>query len=174
MTVVSFPPPHELVGSQRGARAGGEHPAYSAEELRNLAVVTDFRAAAFADRAQFLASDVRVARIGMSTLATTSGLGSSGYQHDSLTGREDTLLSLVARDDVVWGVWTLTAAHTGTLFGIPATGRTVSITEVGIWRLTDGLIAEHWYFADELELLHQLGLYPPPRVDDDAEQRNDS
>ena len=33
--------------------------------------------------------------------------------------------------------------------------------EVGLWRVEDGVIAEAWYFGDELGLLRALELNPP-------------
>jgi hypothetical protein len=29
-----------------------------------------------------------------------------------------------------------------------------------MWRIEDGLIAEGWFFGDELGLLRQIGMYP--------------
>jgi SnoaL-like polyketide cyclase len=60
--------------------------------------------------------------------------------------------------DRVWAVWSLTATHSGPPYGSPATGNKIDITEVAIWRFEDGLVAEHWYFADEFAMLRQLGV----------------
>ncbi len=56
--------------------------------------------------------------------------------------------------------------HTGTLQtpngDIPPTGRRVSLRQVAVQRIKDGVIAsEHLYF-DQLELMAQLGLAPAP------------
>ncbi|MDH3398973.1 MAG: ester cyclase, partial [Acidimicrobiia bacterium] len=71
------------------------------------------------------------------------------------------LIELTAKDDKVWGIFRIVGTHTGTVYGIPATGKTIDAIEVALWRLRGGLIAEAWYFGDELGLLRQLGVAPP-------------
>ena len=53
--------------------------------------------------------------------------------------------------------WTLTATHTGTFMGAPATGRKVIMTGIDIERIEKGKIAEHWGGEDMLGLLQQIG-----------------
>jgi predicted ester cyclase len=78
---------------------------------------------------------------------------------ESVADRRNVLLELTAKDDKVWGIWKVTGTHTGSIYGIPATGKPIDVIEVGLWRIADGLIAEAWYFGDELGLLRQLDLY---------------
>ncbi|PKB71657.1 MAG: hypothetical protein BZY87_04610 [SAR202 cluster bacterium Io17-Chloro-G6] len=52
------------------------------------------------------------------------------------------------------------ATHTGEFNGIPPTGRQVGWTEIHIYRLEDGKIAEQWSEIDLLGLLVQLGAIP--------------
>ncbi|MET9958583.1 ester cyclase [Streptomyces sp. NPDC006326] len=47
--------------------------------------------------------------------------------------------------------------HQGTFFGIPATGRTLNFQSIDIWRVEDGLLAEHWDQLDVAGMFHQLG-----------------
>ena len=56
------------------------------------------------------------------------------------------------------------ATHTGEFNGIPATGKQVGWTEIHIYRLVDGKIAEQWSEIDLLGLLVQLERYPEPRL----------
>ena len=49
------------------------------------------------------------------------------------------------------------ADHTGSLMGVPATGKRVSITGIFIARLDDGKLAEYWREEDSLGLMQQLG-----------------
>jgi steroid delta-isomerase-like uncharacterized protein len=49
-----------------------------------------------------------------------------------------------------------TGTHRAEAFGVPATGRSVRTQEFAFYRLADGLIAEVWVTAGNLELLHQL------------------
>jgi steroid delta-isomerase-like uncharacterized protein len=58
--------------------------------------------------------------------------------------------------------WTITGTHQGDLFGIPPTGKRVSIAGIDIIRVTDGMMAEHWLSVDQLGLLQQLGIIPTP------------
>lgn len=44
-----------------------------------------------------------------------------------------------------------------TLFGIPATGREITLTSTRIVRERDGKFVEHWGNSDELGLMQQLG-----------------
>ena len=44
-----------------------------------------------------------------------------------------------------------TGTHTGELFGIPPTGKRISIDHVEIWRIEGDKIVEHWGGTSELE-----------------------
>ena len=96
----------------------------------------------------------------MFSLGLMSGTGMAGYRPDSILDRVDIIEDIIAKGDRVWAVWSLTGTHTGTLYGFPATGNKIDITEMAVWRLKDGLVAEHWYFADDLSLLRQLEVVP--------------
>ena len=54
--------------------------------------------------------------------------------------------------------WTATGTHTGDLGGIPATGRTVSITGMNFSRIVNGEFVESWGSWDRLGMFQQLGL----------------
>jgi steroid delta-isomerase-like uncharacterized protein len=63
---------------------------------------------------------------------------------------------LIAESDVVAARWTSTATHRGAFLGIPATGRQVTVTGSGLFRLADNRIVESWDHFDALGLLQQL------------------
>ncbi len=69
---------------------------------------------------------------------------------------------LMADGDKVIERTQTSATHTGEFNGIPATGRQVGWTEIHIYRLEDGKIAEQWSEIDLLGLLVQLGAIPGP------------
>ncbi len=69
---------------------------------------------------------------------------------------------LIAEGDKVAGRVTAYGRHTGDLFGIPATGKEIRVTGIAIWRVRDDRIVEHWHETDQLGLLQQLGVLPPP------------
>jgi len=53
---------------------------------------------------------------------------------------------------------TVRGTHDGEFMGRPATGRSFAVTSVGIFRIADGRIAEHWGVFDQLAMLGQLGV----------------
>jgi predicted SnoaL-like aldol condensation-catalyzing enzyme len=66
---------------------------------------------------------------------------------------------IVAEGDIVM-VWsTTTGTHTGgEWLGKAATGNSLSFDVIDVFRLQDGLIAEHWDVADTFGLFSQLGI----------------
>lgn len=54
----------------------------------------------------------------------------------------------------------MTGTHTGALFGIPPTGRRLTVEQMQIERIENGKIAEHWRRTDDLGMMRQLGLLP--------------
>ena len=52
------------------------------------------------------------------------------------------------------------ATHKGALMGKPATNKKVRWSEIHIYRLKDGKIAEHWAEIAMMELLQQCGVLP--------------
>ncbi len=75
-----------------------------------------------------------------------------------------TVEQMVAEDDQVAWCWTIQATHTGPFQGIPATGKTITITGMNLMRLADGILVENWGEQDTLGLLQQLGAVPAPRA----------
>ncbi|MBX4929812.1 putative SnoaL-like aldol condensation-catalyzing enzyme [Rhizobium binae] len=55
-----------------------------------------------------------------------------------------TIHDQIAEGDKVTTRKTISGVHTGTLLGVPATGRDVSIGAIDIVRIQDGKYAEHW------------------------------
>lgn len=73
-----------------------------------------------------------------------------------------TVEDLLADGDKVIERTTARATHTGEFNGIPPTGKPVTWTEIHIYRMEDGQIAELWSEVDLLGLLVQLGAVPGP------------
>jgi steroid delta-isomerase-like uncharacterized protein len=65
-----------------------------------------------------------------------------------------------AEGDMVAVRWLVSATHQGELMGIPATGRSLSIAVIELFRLTGGKIVEQWVAIDNLGMLQQLGAIP--------------
>lgn len=71
------------------------------------------------------------------------------------------LLQIVAEGDTVVERFRASGTHTGgPLMGVPATGRTLVLDGINVFRIVDGRIVERWGRLDELGLLRQLGLVP--------------
>jgi predicted ester cyclase len=131
------------------------------EEAAALAVVAAYRAAKVSDRPPFLAEDFKRHRAGFTHIGELWHHEGPGMTDDSVPDRENLLLELTAKGDRVWGIFRVVGTHRGPVYGIPATGRHIDVIEVGLWRVEGGLIAEAWYFGDELGMLRQLAQNPP-------------
>jgi predicted ester cyclase len=71
--------------------------------------------------------------------------------------RED---DLIVSADAVVERSSARATHRGSLMGEPPTNKAVAWTEIHIYRMRDGKIAEHWVELDRLGLFTQVGLVP--------------
>jgi steroid delta-isomerase-like uncharacterized protein len=67
--------------------------------------------------------------------------------------------AIADRDRVVTR-WRLEGTHEGSLLGIAASGKRVSIEGIRIDRIENGKIAESWMQMDSLSLLEQIGALP--------------
>lgn len=76
-----------------------------------------------------------------------------------LTWRAD---ALIAEEDLVAARTTMTGTQRGDFFGVPPTGRRVTVSGVHVLRVQDGKLVEHWGNNDDLGLLRQLGALPDP------------
>ncbi len=79
--------------------------------------------------------------------------------------RHDTIEQMIADGDRVGMLFRVEGTHEGNFFGIPATGRTINVYEIGMFRLEEGKIVEGFFMGDELGLLQQLGTGLPARSD---------
>ncbi|MDQ4128857.1 MAG: ester cyclase [Actinomycetota bacterium] len=69
---------------------------------------------------------------------------------------------MIAEDDKVAVRYTLEGTHEGELFGLPPTGRRLSIKSITVERVSEGKIREHWRITDSLDMMQQLGAIPAP------------
>lgn len=74
-----------------------------------------------------------------------------------------TILDEIFTADKVVHRWSLTGTDAGGVMGMPASGKSLTFTGTTTVRMNDeGKIAERWANVDELGLLQQLGVVPPP------------
>lgn len=72
-----------------------------------------------------------------------------------------TVEDMVAEGDRVAARFVARGIHRGDFMGQPATGRSITMTGIEIFRIEKGRIAELWGEANLLGLMGQLGILPP-------------
>ncbi len=65
---------------------------------------------------------------------------------------------IFADGDKLVKYWQFKGKHTGTFFGIPATGKDVDVIGCTIAKMKDGKIAEEQDFMDNLDFMQQIGI----------------
>jgi steroid delta-isomerase-like uncharacterized protein len=80
----------------------------------------------------------------------------------SMPDQEITVEMLVAEGDKVAAYATYSGTQTGPMGELPATGNYAAIKFLSIFRIEENRIAELWVEWDNLAMLNQLGLFPPP------------
>ncbi|MFE4547041.1 ester cyclase [Streptomyces sp. NPDC056785] len=84
-----------------------------------------------------------------------------------LKGFKMTVLDQIVEGDKVVTRWSFSGVHTGTVFGIPASGRDVTLSGISIDRVMNGQSVEHWSegnfgrFLDELRGVSDPGSATP-------------
>ena len=66
----------------------------------------------------------------------------------------------IAEGDKVVTRWTGHGTHKGELAGIPATGKSATVTGIGVDRVVNGKIVESWGIFDQFGMMQQLGVIP--------------
>jgi predicted ester cyclase len=83
----------------------------------------------------------------------------------SFTDVEMTIDMLVAEGDMVAVYGVYSGTHTGQMGPHSPTGKRVDSDFAGIHRIENGKIAETWVTWDNVAILAQLGLFPPPATE---------
>ena len=68
----------------------------------------------------------------------------------------------VAEGDTVVTRWTAVGTNTGELAGMPASGKPVTVTGMGIDHFKDGKIVSSWGIFDQFGMMVQMGVIPAP------------
>jgi len=83
------------------------------------------------------------------------------------------ILELIAEDDRVVMHSAVSGTHSGAFMGTPATGRTFAgVHHVDIFTVRDVKIVEHQAVRDDVSLMRQLGVIPPPAAQHTAPARS--
>jgi steroid delta-isomerase-like uncharacterized protein len=80
------------------------------------------------------------------------------------------VLSTVSEGDLVAASWVARGTHSGTMLGLAATGNSVTVFGISLFRIADGRIVEGWNAYDRHDLLLQL---EPPRTAEDEQHLDD-
>jgi predicted ester cyclase len=80
----------------------------------------------------------------------------SGFADLSITPQD-----VIAGNDKVVVRTRFTGLHVGTFQGVAPTQRTVDCEQIHIFRIEDGMVAEHWMCMDELAAFSQIGVDVP-------------
>lgn len=73
-----------------------------------------------------------------------------------------TVEDVVGNGDKAAVRWRMRGTQTAELFGIPPTGKQVTVAGISVVRVVDGKIVEDWVSEDTLGMMQQLGLIPQP------------
>jgi steroid delta-isomerase-like uncharacterized protein len=149
--------------------AGGCAPSPTAQLEANKELVRQFTAATNAADWEALAEVVAedFARHSAATAgpAVTSREEFVAMQKSFLLSFPDqkvTIQQLIAEGDYVAGLATYSGTQTGPVNDFPATGNAVESPFLAVFRVEAGRIAELWVEWDNVAMLTQLGLFPPP------------
>ena len=85
------------------------------------------------------------------------------YYANYLTGFSNitfTIKDVFGQGDKLVKYWNFKGTHIGVFFGIPPTGKTVSLDGTTLVRMANGKIAEERDFFDNMDFMTQLGLMP--------------
>jgi steroid delta-isomerase-like uncharacterized protein len=70
----------------------------------------------------------------------------------------------IAEGDKVVTRWTAVGTNKGELLGMPATGKSSTVTGIVVDRIANGKIAESWGIFDQFGMMQQLGVIPTPEL----------
>jgi len=73
-----------------------------------------------------------------------------------------TVEDIVAEGDKVVSRGTFSGTHKGEFMGIAPTGKQITVGLIEIVRIVAGKMVEHWNVVDNLGMMRQLGVVPPP------------
>ena len=128
------------------------------EERTNLTTYLKYKTIAPHERGQFHVPGFTLHRRGFVHLPAMTGTGGKEMDHSALQGRFDEIEDLIVKGDRLWSIFTLRAKHVGPIYGRPATGKDLAITEMCCLRFEDGKLAEGWFLGDEVTICRQIGI----------------
>ena len=105
-------------------------------------------------------TDDFVGHAGSGTFTHAAGMAEARGWRQAFPDLKMNVDLIVAEKDLVAVRWTARGTNTGTGLGLPATGKSVTVTGQATFRFVDGKIAEEWASGDMVGIMKQLGLWP--------------
>jgi len=87
--------------------------------------------------------------------------GLVGMYREAFPDLEMKVEDQISDGDMVVTRWSTRGTNTGSLAGMPATGKSTALTGITIDKIVDGKIVESWTQWDNMGLMNQLGLGAP-------------
>ncbi len=81
----------------------------------------------------------------------------------SVTNYTDSVGPIIADSNIVAYVSTMRATNSGSMGGLPPSGKDFEVVNLVMHRFENGKIAETWVTWDNVAVLSQLGFFPPPQ-----------
>ena len=100
------------------------------------------------------------------TLTSEEARGLEGFRHHVEAARAGfpdatvTIRDMIAEDDKVLVRFDFTGTHEGRIGGIEPTHEKVTVSNMAVYRIEDGKLAERWLESNDLDMLQQLGVTP--------------
>lgn len=95
------------------------------------------------------------AQVRNKSFAELQGLITNLHQGFSGIAHELEQILIIGNDKIVVR-WKMTAKHTGSFFGIPASGKMVEFNGHDIFTVKNGKITEQWHVEELLSLINQI------------------
>jgi len=106
------------------------------------------------------APDVRIQGLDGSTHVTTGAAGFRAFydqMHASFSEFDFTLDDVIGAGPAAAARWTMRLRHTGDGAGVPASGKSITVTGMTFVRVADGRITAGWNEWDRTTLLREIG-----------------
>jgi steroid delta-isomerase-like uncharacterized protein len=82
--------------------------------------------------------------------------------HTAFPDFKQEILGMSTTGDRTYVHLRLTGTNSGPWGAMPATGKTMDVMGADVIRFENGKAAEHWGYMEEMKMMTQLGLMPPP------------
>ena len=87
---------------------------------------------------------------------------SMGQFHAAFPDLKFTVKDVTSDGDLIWGHINISGTNTGSMMGMPPTGKKIDVNGVDIVKIKDGKAIERWGYYQERLMMEQMGMMPPP------------